>query len=282
MPALTGLGERAHLATPEVDVSTHVRELVDLLETSDASDVVLVGHSYSGVVVTAVAAALPNRVSDVVYLDAFVPEEGRSIFDLLPPERVAVFEDAAREHGSGWNVPLPWERAIAGWGVTDPDDVAWMTPLLTPQPLATFHERAGAWATKPGVRRTFVHCLDKPARRLLRGLRRTGGVRPRLALPDARRRPRRDDHRARGDRRCAAVRGRLEEVECASGTAGTFARIPPLGGARTTGGICVHRYRHPAGHRHHPAADPAAVAHRRPALSAGLLHVTRVSRATAS
>ena len=111
VPALTGLGERAHLATPEVDVSTHVRELVDLLETSDASDVVLVGHSYSGVVVTAVAAALPNRVSDVVYLDAFVPEEGRSIFDLLPPERVAVFEDAAREHGSGWKVPLPWERA---------------------------------------------------------------------------------------------------------------------------------------------------------------------------
>lgn len=94
-PALTGLGERAHLATPDVDVSTHVRELVDLLETSDASDVVLVGHSYSGVVVTAVAAALPTRVSDVVYLDAFVPEEGRSIFDLLPPERVAVFEDAA-------------------------------------------------------------------------------------------------------------------------------------------------------------------------------------------
>ena len=102
-------------------------------------------------------------MSDVVYLDAFVPEEGRSIFDLLPPERVAVFEDAAREHGSGWNVPLPWERAIAGWGVTDPDDVAWMTPLMTPQPLATFHERAGAWATNPGVRRTFVHCLDKPA-----------------------------------------------------------------------------------------------------------------------
>jgi pimeloyl-ACP methyl ester carboxylesterase len=162
VPALTGLGERAHLASPEVDVSTHVRELVDLLETTDASDVVLVGHSYSGVVVTAVAAALPERVSDVVYLDAFVPEEGRSIFDLLPPERVAVFEDAAREHGDGWNVPLPWERAIAGWGVTDPDDVAWMMPLLTPQPLATFHERAGTWATKPAVRRTFVHCLDKP------------------------------------------------------------------------------------------------------------------------
>jgi pimeloyl-ACP methyl ester carboxylesterase len=95
VPALTGLGERAHLATPEVDVSTHVRELVDLLETSDASDVVLVGHSYSGVVVTAVAAALPKRVSDLVLLDAFVPEEGRSIFELLPPARVAVFEDAA-------------------------------------------------------------------------------------------------------------------------------------------------------------------------------------------
>jgi pimeloyl-ACP methyl ester carboxylesterase len=162
VPALTGLGERAHLASPEVDVSTHVRELVDLLETSDASSVVLVGHSYSGVVVTAVAAALPERVSDVVYLDAFVPQEGRSIFDLLPPERVAVFEHAARAHGDGWNVPLPWEQAITGWGVTDPDDVAWMMPLLTPQPLATFHERAGAWATKPAVRRTFVHCLDKP------------------------------------------------------------------------------------------------------------------------
>ena len=162
-PELTGLGARAHLASREVDVSLHVRDVASVLEMEDVRDVVLVGHSYAGVVIAGVAEVASDRVAQLVYLDAFVPEEGKALLDLVPPERRAVFESAAREHGDGWLVPLPWEQALAGWAVTDPDDVRWMLPRLTPQPLATFLEPAGSLAVAQRLPRTYVHCAVKPA-----------------------------------------------------------------------------------------------------------------------
>jgi pimeloyl-ACP methyl ester carboxylesterase len=162
-PTLTGLGERAHLVAPEVDLSTHIRDLAAVLEYEDVRDAVLVGHSYSGVVISGVAEVASERVAQLVYLDAFVPEEGRTTFDLLPAERVAVFEQAARENGDGWLVPLPWEGALAGWGVTDPEDLRWMVPRMTPQPLATFVQPAGSTAAAQRLPRTYAHCTEKPA-----------------------------------------------------------------------------------------------------------------------
>jgi pimeloyl-ACP methyl ester carboxylesterase len=162
-PTLTGLGERAHLVSREVDVSLHVRDLAAVLEMEDVRDSVLVGHSYAGVVITGVAEVAFERISHLVYLDAFVPVEGKSLLELLPPERAAVFEGAAREHGDGWLVPLPWEQAMDGWGVTDPDVRRWMLPRLTAQPLATFVEPLGSVSAAERLPRTYVHCTEKPA-----------------------------------------------------------------------------------------------------------------------
>lgn len=79
-PTLTGQGERVHLATPEVGLSTHINDVVNTILFEDLKNVILVGHSYGGMVVTGVADSLPGRISKLVYLDAFVPEDGESVF----------------------------------------------------------------------------------------------------------------------------------------------------------------------------------------------------------
>jgi pimeloyl-ACP methyl ester carboxylesterase len=162
-PTLTGLGERAHLVSRDVDVSLHVRDLAAVLEMEDVRDAVLVGHSYAGVVIAAVAEVASDRIAQLVFLDAFIPRAGCALLDLLPSARAEVFRGAAREHGDGWLVPLPWEQALAGWGVTDPEDVAWTLSRLTPQPMATFLEPFGASAAWEQLPRTFLHCTSKPA-----------------------------------------------------------------------------------------------------------------------
>jgi pimeloyl-ACP methyl ester carboxylesterase len=81
-PTLTGQGERFHLATPEVDLETHITDIINVLEFEELNDVVLVGHSYGGMVVTGVADRVPDRIRHLVYLDAFVPFDGESLADL--------------------------------------------------------------------------------------------------------------------------------------------------------------------------------------------------------
>ena len=81
-PTYTGLGERSHLAGPQVDLQTHVTDIVQVLQMEDLTDVVLVGHSYGGMVATGVADRVPERLQQVIYLDAFVPEDGDSVASL--------------------------------------------------------------------------------------------------------------------------------------------------------------------------------------------------------
>ena len=88
-PSLTGLGERKHLARADVDLDTHIADVVSLLEMEDLCDVVLVGHSYGGMVITGAADRAPERIGRLVYLDAFVPENGKCTLDYVVPERAA-------------------------------------------------------------------------------------------------------------------------------------------------------------------------------------------------
>jgi pimeloyl-ACP methyl ester carboxylesterase len=92
-PALTGLGERAHLAGRDIDLETHIRDVVGVLEYEDLQEVLLLGHSYGGVVITAVGDRVPGRVAQLVYLDAEVPADGQSEYDLLPADERVTYED---------------------------------------------------------------------------------------------------------------------------------------------------------------------------------------------
>ena len=152
-PTLTGLGDRAHLARPEVDLDAHIQDVVALLEVEELRNVILVGHSYAGMIITGVAARAANRLSHLVYLDAFVPEAGKALLDYLGPRAEAVRE-SARTAGEGWRVPsFPPER----FGVTSQRDTEWLQRRLVPQPLRTFEQPlAAAGADK--LRRTFVYC----------------------------------------------------------------------------------------------------------------------------
>ena len=125
-PTLTGLGERSHLARPDVGLEVHVSDVVNVLTYEDLRDVTLVGHSSSGVVITGAADRVPERISQVVYLDAFVPDDGQAVFDLVTPDRREALEGLVSTEGKGWLLPRfappPWETIVREmWGVTDND-----------------------------------------------------------------------------------------------------------------------------------------------------------------
>ena len=105
-PTLTGLGERAHLANPEVGLDTHIQDIVGVLECEDLHDVILIGHSYGVMPVTGAAEKVPERISRLVYLDAPPPTNGQTWFDILGPEASQGCINLANKEGDGWRVPL--------------------------------------------------------------------------------------------------------------------------------------------------------------------------------
>ncbi|HYN17598.1 MAG TPA: alpha/beta hydrolase [Actinomycetes bacterium] len=108
---LTGLGDRSHLATPQVDLDTYIADVVNLVEFEDLHDVVLVGHSYAGHVVTGVADRIPERISLLAYLDAGPSPDGTAFMDLQPPPARELIERLVEQAGEGWSIPLPsWEE----------------------------------------------------------------------------------------------------------------------------------------------------------------------------
>lgn len=161
-PTLTGLGARAHLLDvlgPRLDLATHVADVVGVLEYEDLRDAVLVGHSYGGMVIAGAADRAPERVSQLIYLDAFVPAGGQSLFDLLAPERRAYFQERARDGGDGSRVPPPSPAAL---GVTDETQARWLAARLTPQPLRTFEQPLALTGPATSLPRTYVHCTVSP------------------------------------------------------------------------------------------------------------------------
>ncbi len=104
-PTLTGVADRLHLLSPQVDLETHITDVTNLIRWEELSDVVLCGHSYGGCVISGVADRIPDRIGALVYLDAFVPENGQSLHDTLPAEARNAQSEGARQVGEGWKVP---------------------------------------------------------------------------------------------------------------------------------------------------------------------------------
>jgi pimeloyl-ACP methyl ester carboxylesterase len=122
---LTGMGERAHLNSPDIGLGTHIMDVVNTILWEDLRDVVLVGHSYGGMVITGAADRVPDRIRHLVYVDAFVPRDGESLMDIAPAGTAAFLKSATR---SGFVVP-PWLKE----NEPIPHDV--------PQSLKTFTEK---------------------------------------------------------------------------------------------------------------------------------------------
>ena len=136
-PSLTGLGDRAHLMAPSVNLSTHIADILGIIESHELENVVLAGHSYGGMVISGVAARAAEKIKALVYLDAFLPENGQSALDLVSPERRTQFETSAAEHGEGWRIP-PIPASV--WGIEDPGQAAWLDRHSVDQPLAAMSE----------------------------------------------------------------------------------------------------------------------------------------------
>ena len=152
-PTYTGLGERAHQVSRSIDLETHIGDVLAVLECEDLRDIVLVGHSYGGMVATGVADRAAGRIARLIYLDAFVPQNGQSLVDLLPASARTSRQEAALTQGDGWLLPpnpTPPD--------TSPEDVAWITPRRRWQPIATFTQPLTLTNVDHRLPRHYIYC----------------------------------------------------------------------------------------------------------------------------
>ena len=131
-PILTGLAERAAELSPDVGLDTHIQDVVGLLVDKDLHGVILVGHSYGGMVITGVVDAVPERIAHLVYLDTFVPRDGDSMAGISP---VVIYLLRRQAQAGGWRI-----ASHGDYGVTTEPDRSWVLSKVTPQPLKTLEQ----------------------------------------------------------------------------------------------------------------------------------------------
>ena len=151
-PTLTGLGERRHSGNDHIGLQTHIEDIVAHIEDEDLHDVTLVGWSYGGMVITGVLARVPERIKALTYLDAFMPEDGKAVVDYLPSEIVAVWESLKDK-----DLDLP-PKSLSGYGVTDPQLIAFIAPRLAMQPWRTVFQPVKALAARPDIPVSMIVC----------------------------------------------------------------------------------------------------------------------------
>ena len=151
-PSYTGLGEREHLASRAVNLTLHITDIVNVLEFEDLRDVVVIGHSFGGVVATGVADRARDRVARVIYVDAFVPEDGQSLMDLVPAAARDAMRNGAHVAGDGWRVPprdMPPDT---------PEQIrTWAMPRRVAHPIAAFEEPVRL-SGEPLPPRAYIYC----------------------------------------------------------------------------------------------------------------------------
>jgi pimeloyl-ACP methyl ester carboxylesterase len=160
---LTGLGERVHLATPDVDLDTHIADVVNLVAYEGLTDVVLVGHSYSGIVVEGAADRCSMHIGTVVYVDSAPMGAGVAHLDFYPPEFQTVTRQTVETHGDGWRLPFPGfeqlgqQASLAGLG---PDERSLMESRSVAQPFATYTQPLRLEHGQAPYQRRVITCSD--------------------------------------------------------------------------------------------------------------------------
>ena len=164
---LTGLGERVHLARPEVDLETHITDVVNTVHWNDLDDIILAGHSYAGTVITGVADRIPDHIQQLVYVDSAPLAGGMAMVDLYPPDALAALRQSVDQTGEGWRWPFPGfgelakNASVAGLG---DDERAAIANRATPHPWATYTQPLRLQHTDAGdavpYRRVALACDD--------------------------------------------------------------------------------------------------------------------------
>jgi pimeloyl-ACP methyl ester carboxylesterase len=171
-PTLTGLGEREHLLSPDIDLSVQIDDIVKTLFFEDLRDVILVGHSYGGMIITGVADRATDRIGHLVYLDAATPKNGESLLDIAGPLMLAARQRARVVNGVEL-VLFPGEDPLNFFGVKDPAQIEWMKPRLTPHPWKCFEQklRLSNEAAMRRIPQTHIVCSSTLAHRNVEELR---------------------------------------------------------------------------------------------------------------
>ena len=156
-PTYTGLGERAHLANASIDLNSHIEDMLNVIKYEDLRDIVLIGHSYGGMVATGVAARARDKVRQLIYVDAFVPQDGQSLLDLNEVARPRMQE--LSKSGDGWRVPpnpTPPD--------TPPADVEWLTARRVDMPIKCFETKLKLQGGPLTLPRSYIYAtLITPA-----------------------------------------------------------------------------------------------------------------------
>jgi pimeloyl-ACP methyl ester carboxylesterase len=138
----TGLGERVHLMSREVNLETFINDVIGILKYNDINDAILVGHSFAGVTITAVADRVPERIKHLVYLDAVILENGKSFFDQFPPESKARAQKAAQDFSGGVTTPTnPPDVVRKNLGLSNDEDARFIASRTTPNPIAALESQ---------------------------------------------------------------------------------------------------------------------------------------------
>ena len=156
-PTLTGLAERAHLLRPGIDLSLHIADVLGVIKYEQLRDIVLVGHSYGGCVISGIAEAMPDAIQSIVFLDAFIPDNGDSTLDLVQPAVQEVIRGALAR--GEITVPV---RDAAAFKVNEKDR-AWVDSLATPQPIATMTEKLTLTGARERIaKKTYIRASGYP------------------------------------------------------------------------------------------------------------------------
>ena len=157
-PTLTGQGERAHLTGTAINLTMHIIDVLNVFHYERLNDVVLAGHSYGGMVITGVGDRISERIRALVYLDAFLPQDGQSLFDINVPANTQMFIDNAGKIG-GLGVPPP----PAAFFNVNPDDAQRVDELATPFPIGCFTEKIRLSGKQNSIKKhVYVHSTVLP------------------------------------------------------------------------------------------------------------------------
>ena len=151
-PTYTGLGDREHLASPSNDLETHIKDILAVLKYEDLRNVVLIGHSYGGIVATGVADLARDRITQIIYLDAFVPKNGQSLLDLLPPPVRQRMQESVKA-GDGWRIqpnPSPPDTSEA--------DLKWIAERRLAQSFKCFEMPVQLSGADISLPRSYIYC----------------------------------------------------------------------------------------------------------------------------